>query len=268
MSLNNHLFLPLLAAGVLAFSAPTSAKEVIATVNGSEITQEDFQRFAFEATQGVKGQPKLDPNDVMSELLSRELVYQDAIKQGIDKRKDVNAELERLKHKLVVGVALDEAIKKNPVSDEELQQLYDTDVKTLKLEEFKARHIMVNEKTLAEQIITELDLGGDFATLAKKHSTDATSKEKGGDLDWFKPQKMLPEVANATMLLDDGKYTKVPVKSQFGWHIIKREGQRDVTPPTFEKIKPRLAQVLQQKKVGEYIQSLKAKADIKINQPE
>lgn len=267
MSLNKHLILPLLAAGTIALSAPLSAKEVIATVNGSEITREDFKRFTFEATQGVKGQPKLDPNDVMGELLSRELVYQDAIKQGIDKRQDVNAELAHLKHKLLVSVALDEAVKKNPVSDQELQQLYDTEVKTLKLEEFKARHIMVNEKTLAEQIITELDLGGDFATLAQKYSVHTATKDKGGDLDWFKPQNMIPEVSNATMLLDDGKYTKVPVKSQYGWHIIKREGQRDVAPPTFEQIKPRLAQILQQKKVGEYIQSLKAKADIKINQP-
>lgn len=267
MSLNKLLILPLLVASAFALSVPASAEEVIATVNGSKITQEDFQRFAFEATQGVKGNPKLNPNDVLNELLSRELIYQDAIKQGIDKRKDVGAELARLKYKLLVSVALDEAVKKNPVSDQELQQLYDTDVKTLKLEEFKARHIMVNEKVLAEQIITELDLGGDFSTLAKKHSVHTASKDKGGDLDWFKPQKMIPEVANATMLLDDGKYTKVPVKSQFGWHIIKREGQRDVTPPTFEQIKTRLAQVLQQKKVGEYVQLLKAKADIKINQP-
>ena len=267
MSLHKRLILPLLTAGAMTLCAPISAEEVIATVNGSSITKEDFQRFAFEATQGVKGNPKLDPNDVLNELLSRELIYQDALKQGIDKRKDVEKELAHLKHKLVVSVALDEATKKNPVSDKEMQQLYDKEIKNLKLEEFKARHIMVAEKTLAEQIITELDVGGDFAQLAGKHSIHAASKDKGGDLDWFSPQRMIPEVANTTMLLDNNKYTKVPVKSQYGWHIIKREGSRDVPTPSFDKVKPKLAQALQQKKVGKYIQALKAKADIKVNQP-
>jgi len=147
-----------------------------------------------------------------------------------------------------------------------LQALYDSDIKELKLKELKARHILVKEKTQAEQIITELDLGGDFAKLAEKHSTDAGSAKKGGELGWFRPQQMVAEFSNAALLLDKGKYTKVPVQSQFGWHIIKLEDSRDVAPPTFEQVKPKLAQALKQKRVAEYIQSLEKKADIKVNQ--
>jgi len=267
MSIHKTLLLPLLAAGALTIAIPTSAAdEVLATVNGSKITQEDYQRFVFEATQGVKGNPQLNPQDVMSELLSRELIHQDAIKQGMEKRKELLEEMERFKYKLLVSVALDEVVKKNPVSDKELQALYDKDIKNLKLKEYKARHILVADKAQAEQIITELDLGGDFAKLAEKHSTDAGSKKNGGDLGWFKPQQMVPEFSNAAALLDKGKYTKVPVQSQFGWHIIKLEDTRDLPTPTFEQVKPKLAQVLQQQKVTDYIVSLKEKAEIKINQ--
>ncbi len=266
MTICKRTILSLLAAGALVASVPTQAEEVLATVNGAKITKQDFQRFAFEATQGVKGNPQLDPNDVMSELLSRELVYQDAIKQGIDKRKEVIAELGRLQRKLLVGIALEEAIKKNPVTDNDIQALYDTEVKNLKLKEYRARHILLKDKTQAEQIITELDLGGDFAQLAKKHSIDTSSAKNGGELDWFQPQRMVPEFSSATALLDKGKYTKVPVKSQYGWHIIKLEDSRDVTPPTLEQIKPKLSQALQQQQVGKYIKALQEKADINIVQ--
>lgn len=266
MSLSQRLILPLFTAGVLALSAPLSAEEVIATVNGSKITQQDYQRFVFEATQGVKGNPQLNPNDVLNELLSRELIYQDAIKQGMDKRKEIIEELNRLQYRLLVGFALDEAIKKSPVTDKELQAIYESDIKNLKLKEYKARHILVKEKTQAEQIITELDLGGDFSKLAEKHSTDAGSQKKGGELGWFKPQQMVAEFSRAAAQLEKGKYSKEPVQSQFGWHIIKLDDSRDVTPPTFEQVKSKLSQVVQQQKVSEYIQSLKKKAEITINQ--
>ncbi|MEN8169154.1 MAG: peptidylprolyl isomerase [Pseudomonadota bacterium] len=265
MSVAQRFILPLLTAGALTLSASISAEEeVIATVNGSKITQQDFQRFVYEATQGKGGE--INPNDVLSELLSRELVYQDAVKQGIDKRKIINDELQRFKQRLMVAAALDDQMKKKPTTDKELQAIYDKDIKNLKLKEFKARHILVEDKTLAEQIITELDLGGDFEKLAKKHSIDAGSQKNGGDLGWFKPQQMVPEFSLAAAQLEKNKYTKAPVKSQFGWHIIKMEDNRDVAPPTFEQIKPKLAQVAQQQKVTKYIQSLKEKADIKINQ--
>ncbi len=263
MSITHRSIISLLAAGVFTVSAPVVAEEVLATVNGSKITQQDYQRFVYEATQGKGGQ--LNPNDVMAELLSRELIYQDALKQGLDKRKEVREELERIKYRLLVAAALEEKMKTQPTTDKELQATYDKEVKGKKLKEFKARHILVKEKAEAEKIITELDLGGDFGKLAEKHSTDPGSSKQGGDLGWFKPQEMVPEFSRAAAQMEKGKHSKKPVQSQFGWHIIKLEDSREVDPPTFEQLKPQLAQMLQQQKVTAYIQSLKEKADIKLN---
>lgn len=258
--------LALLASGILAISTPLAAEEeVLATVNGSKITQQDFQRFVYEATQGKGGQ--LNPNDVMAELLSRELIYQDAVKQGLEKSKKVKEELARIKYRLMVAAALEAAMKKQPITDKELQATYDKEVKGKKLKEFKARHILVDDKAQAEKIITELDLGGNFAKLAEKHSTDTGSSKQGGDLGWFKPQEMVPEFSIAAAQLKKGSYSKTPVQSQFGWHVIQLDDQRDVDPPTFEQLKPQLAQALQQQRVTAYIQSLKEKADIKLNEP-
>ncbi|MCW8919134.1 MAG: peptidylprolyl isomerase [Gammaproteobacteria bacterium] len=268
MTLRHRLLFPLLAASALTLGGPLGAEEeVIATVNGNAITQEDFQRFVFEATQGVKGTPQIDQQEVLSELLARELIHQDALKQGLDKRQELIAEVERLRYRLLVTVALEEVVKKHPTTDKELQTLYDKEVKNLKPREFKTRHILVKEKSLAEQIITELDLGGDFAKLAEKHSGDNNSNKKGGDIGWFTPQPSLPEFSRAVLQLEKDKYTQAPVQSPVGWHVIKVEEIRDVPPPSFEQIKPRLAQIVQQQKVNDYIQSLKEKAEIKFAKP-
>ena len=260
-----HNLLALLAAGLFVATSPLSAEEVLATVNGSKITQQDFQRFVYEATQGKGGQ--INPNDVMAELLSRELIYQDAIKQGLEKEKKVKEELARIRYRLLVAAALEEAMKKQPITDKELQATYDKEVKGKKIKEFKASHILVDDKAQAEKIITELDLGGNFAKLAEKHSTDPGSSKQGGELGWFKPQEMVPEFSRAAMQMEKGKHSKTPVQSQFGWHIIKLEDSREVEPPTFEQLKQQLAQALQQQRVTAYIQSLKEKADIKLNDP-
>jgi peptidyl-prolyl cis-trans isomerase C len=271
MSLRHRLLLPMLTIGAFVLSGPLSAEnakeEVIVTVNGSKITQQDFQRFVFEATQGVKGNPQIDQQEVLNELLARELIYQDALKQGLDKRKDLLEEVARLQHKLVVSIALEEAVKKQPTTDKELQELYDKEIKNLKPKEYKARHILVKEKSLAEQIITELDLGGDFAKLAEKHSIDTNSNKNGGDIGWFKPQPALPEFSRAIMQLEKGKYSMTPAQTPVGWHVIKLEEIRETAPPSFEQIKQRLAQIVQQQKVTAYIQSLKDKAEIKFAKP-
>jgi len=265
MLIHKKLILPLLATALFS-SLALAEDDVIATVNDAKITKQDYQRFVFEATQGMKGKPQINPNDVMSELLSQELIFQDAIKQGLDKRQDIQDEVARLERKLIVSVALDEMVKKTPITDKELQALYDKEVKPLKPKEFKVRHILVKDKTKAEQIITELDLGGDFAKLAEKNSIHEESKVKGGDIGWFKPQPSMPEFSRAVLHLEKGKYTKSPVQTPLGWHVILQEDSRETAPPSFDKVKGRLQQMLQQQRVTEYIQSLEKKADIKIIQ--
>lgn len=261
MSATKRLVMPLLAASLItlgshAFAAP------LATVNGKPISQQDYDAYAQELSQSTGKAPPKDL--VMSELLSRELVYQDALQQGVDKDKTVKQQLERIRRNLLVATALDKALAKKKISDKELQALYDEQLKGFDVQEFKARHILVKSKEQAEKLITELDLGGNFANLAKKHSTGPTGK-KGGDLGWFAPQQMVPSFAQAVAELKKGKYTKAPVQTKFGWHVILKEDSRKATPPTFEQVKPQLAQRLRQQHLNEYIQSLKKKAKIKVN---
>jgi peptidyl-prolyl cis-trans isomerase C len=129
--------------------------------------------------------------------------------------------------------------------------------------EYKASHILVNEEEQARKIIEQLNQGANFAELAREHSTDSSGKD-GGDLGWFLPQQMVAPFGQAVGQLEKGSYTSEPVKTQFGWHVIKLEDSRQAEPPAFEEVMGRLEQMLQQRQIGEYIQALKDSADISI----
>lgn len=263
MQLKRHLLLPLATLALLAAAPMThAADEVLATVNGTKITQQDYDVYLREHVKGGAN-ANVNRQRVIDELVSRELVYQDALKQKLDKRKDVLEQLERIRHNLILAAAIDEANKRKPISDDELKALYQEQLKKFNVQEYKARHILLKEKSEAEKVITELDLGGNFAELAKKYSTGPTAKD-GGDLGWFAPQQMVPEFGQAVVQLEKGKYTKAPVQTKFGWHVIMLEDTRSAEPPTFEQVKGNLTNLVQQRRLNEYIESLRGKADIKI----
>jgi len=263
MSLSHRLLLPVLAAAAIGLAPLSHAADnkVVASVNGKSITQQDFDDFVRENAKGNNG--KLDHEKVLNELISRELVYQDAIRQGLDKDPEVLKKLEQVKLNLILGAALDKAMSKPPINDGELKKIYDEKVADFNVKEYKASHILLKSKDEADKVITELDMGGDFAELAKKKSTGPTGKN-GGDLGWFAPQQMVPEFGAAVSKLEKGKYTKQPVQTKFGWHVIKLEDTRQAEPPSFESVKPQLEKIEHQRRANDYLQSLKAKADIKI----
>ena len=173
------------------------------------------------------------------------------------------AKLEAVRQNLILGAALEKAMTSPAITDAELKKMYDSRVAEFNVKEYKARHILVKSKDEAEKVITELDMGGDFAELAKKKSTGPTGKN-GGDLGWFAPQQMVPEFSQAVSQLEKGKYTKSPVQTKFGWHVIKLEDTRSAEPPTFDQVKPQLKKVAEQSRANDYLQSLKAKAKIDI----
>lgn len=261
MSFSHRVMLPMVAAMVIGFAPLSQAanKTVLATVNGKKITQQDYDTYTKENPQS-KDAPK---EQILKELISRELVYQDALKQGIDKDKELLANLESIRQNLILGTAMKRAMNKPAISDKELKKMYDQRLADFKVTEYKARHILVTSKDEADKIITELDMGGNFAELAKKKSTGPTGK-KGGDLGWFAPQQMVPEFGQAVSQLKKGKYTKSPVKTQFGWHVIKLEDTREATPPTFDEVKPQLKRIAEQRRATKYMESLKDKAKIDV----
>ncbi len=240
--------------------ALAAADTVLATVNGQPITQASYDEF----TEKNNLQGKAPKKKVLDEMISRQLVLQDAAAKKLEQRADIKAQLAQLRENFLLRSALREAITNNPVTDSELKTAYEAQVANMKSQEFKARHILVADEAKAKDLITQLDKGADFAELAKQHSTGPTGK-KGGDLGWFGPNQMVPPFSSAVQTMDKGSYSKAPVKTQFGWHVIKLEDTREMAPPSLEEVKPKLQQLLQQQRVNSYLLNLRAKAEVTIN---
>ncbi len=244
--------------------APVDEKDAVAIVNGRPISRKELEYVKAEIARG-NPRANLDiPEDkLVEELVNRELLRQQAIQQQLPKRPEVAARLRYTERAVLAQATVADYLKQKPITEEQLRAEYDRLVGQMKQQEFKARHILVKTKEEAEEIIEQLDQGKDFAELAKKYSIGPSAKS-GGDLGWFVPQRMVKPFADAVVALQDGQYTKEPVKTQFGWHVILREESREKTPPPFEKVKPQIEQMLRRKLVQQYIQDLKQKADVKL----
>ncbi|HEX7967838.1 MAG TPA: peptidylprolyl isomerase, partial [Stellaceae bacterium] len=151
------------------------------------------------------------------------------------------------------------------VTDQKLHARYDKFVKEAPpREDVHARHILVGSEDEAKAVIAELKKGGDFAKIAQEKTTDPSGKTSGGDLGYFTKEDMVPEFADAAFKLKPGEITQTPVKTQFGWHVIKVEDRRQAKPPTFEQIKPRLANEVSRELVGDKLNELKTAAKIEV----
>lgn len=237
-----------------------AADDVVATVNGKSIKTEAISEYVAE--HKMSAEIALQQRDrIIDELVSRELVLQDADNKKLEKRPEVITELKRIKRQVLLNAAIQEALAKDPVSEEEMRKQYDAKLPQLVQTEYKARHILLKEEAEAKAVIKELKKGADFAELAKSKSTGPTGKN-GGDLGYFAPQQMVPPFSEAVMKLKDGSFTEEPVQTQFGWHVILREGSRTSEPPSFEQIKPQIQQFVQQEHIMRYINALRDKAKI------
>ncbi len=234
--------------------------EVVATVNGEAITEGDLVAYRSTHSGPARGQ---SDEALLDELITQKVVYQEALRLKLDKDPEVIRDLEQLRTSLLASAVVRKAMEESPVNEEELQAEYDKLKDRMVTPEYKASHILVKEEEQAKKLIKQLDQGADFAKLAREHSTDSSAKN-GGDLGWFNPQQMVPPFSQAVVQLEKGSYTKTPVKTRFGWHIIKLEDSRQAEPPAFEEVKGRLEQMLKQRKIRDYIQALKDKADVAI----
>ena len=239
---------------------------VLATVNGSPITQGMLDSFVRQQANGQL--PQLSPvqkASLVKTMVNMELLAQQARKDGVDKQSDVQAELQLTDNSILAQNVVEGYLKKHQPSDADLKAAYDAKVKAMDPHQYKARHILVKDQATAKDIIAQLNKGANFAALAKKDSMDPGSAQNGGELgDWFSGNTMVPEFATALAKLKKGEYTKEPVQTQYGWHVIMLEDVRDQVPPSMDQMREQLGNDMQRKTIDDYIKQLNDSAKINI----
>jgi peptidyl-prolyl cis-trans isomerase C len=251
-------------AGLMACTQKEAGKvDNVATVNGKPISRNTFNRYVL----GVLDKPAADlPAEQRAELLDNliraEVVAADAEKAGLQNRDETRAVMELSRLTVLQRAASEVYLKDRKPTDTELRAEYDVQIAAMPRTQYRARHILVNTKEFAESVIRQLERGAAFDKLAAKESIDTGSKEKGGDLDWATPDRMVAPFAEALKSLKKGEYTHVPVQTQFGWHVIRLEDTRESAPPPFESVKDRLIQIVETRKFSAHTDELLAKAKV------
>jgi peptidyl-prolyl cis-trans isomerase C len=245
-------------------AADKSATPPVAIVNGTPISREAFDDYLKGL---LRGKPATDvtpdeKNQVLDQMINMQLIAAQAEKDGLDKDPDVATRLALLRTQIMADAAAQKYVKANEPSDQELHAAYDAATDKT---EYHASHILVPTKEKAEQLIKKIKGGAKFEDVAKAESTD-NSKANGGDLGWFTLARMVKPFGDAVKTLKKDEITQEPVQTQYGWHIIRVEDIRDVTPPTFDQVHQRLEQVVQAKKFKAYTDGLMKNAQVEKKQ--
>ena len=252
----------LVAAAVLGTMALPVAAQNLAIVNGKAVPKERVETLKQQVERsGRPISPEMD-NQIKEEVIAREIFMQEAQKRGLEATADYKAQMELARQTILIRELFVDFQKTNPVTDAEIQAEYDKFVASNAGKEYKASHILVAKEDEAKAIIAALKKGGKFEDIAKKQSKDPGSGARGGDLDWANPSSYVPEFTEALVKLEKGKLTQTPVKSQFGWHIIRLDDVREAQLPKIDEVKPQIAQQLQQQKLAKFQEDLRAKAKV------
>jgi peptidyl-prolyl cis-trans isomerase C len=251
----------LLLAMTAMVALPSFAQNV-ATVNGKPIPAAKVDQVVKQVVAQGKAtdSPQLR-EAIKKDLIGREVLIQEADKQGIGTRPDVKNAIDNARQSIIINAMLADYIKKNPVKDAEIKAEYDKYKAQQGDKEYHARHILVGTEDEAKQIIAKLKGGAKFEDLAKQ-SKDPGSAANGGDLDWAGPGSFVPEFSKAMTSLQKGQITETPVKTQYGYHVIKLEDVRASKFPPLEEVKQQVAESLQQRKLAAFREELMKKAKI------
>jgi len=235
----------------------------VATVNGTPITR-NFYDFYIKGITGGKAPADLTADQralALDNLIRAQVVADQAVKEGINKSGDTAYMLELARLNVLQQAVEERYLKDREPTEQELRAEYEAQLAQMPKTEYHARHILVATEPFAQKIIERLEKGEKFDALAKSESMDS-SKNNGGDLGWFTPGRMVPEFAGAVMALKPGEFTKKPVQTQYGWHVIQLIETREVTPPPFDQVRQRLVQVVQAKKFRQYQDELLRNAKV------
>ncbi|CAM3555941.1 peptidylprolyl isomerase [Polaromonas hydrogenivorans] len=249
-------------ASLLVMGAQGAMAQNVAIVNGKAVPKTRLDALAQQvAKAGRPVTPEME-GQLREEVIAREVFMQEAEKQGIAASDDFKAQMELARQTLMIRELFASYQKKNPVTDADLKAEYDKFAAASGGKEYKARHILVEKESEATAIIASLKKGGKFEDIAKKQSKDPGSGAKGGDLDWANPSSYVPEFTEALLKLNKGQMTDTPVKSQFGYHVIRVDDIRSAKLPAFEEVKPQIAQQMQQQKLAAFQEELRKKAKV------
>jgi len=245
----------------LALLAPLAAMaQNIAVVNGKPVPKARVDALVAQATkQGQPKTPELE-KQARDEVVMREMFMQEAERRGLQATPDFKTQMEFARQQILIRELFEDYRKKNPVTDADIQAEYDKFKAQSSGTEYRARHILVEKEDEAKALIKQLNGGASFEDLAKKNSKDPGSGANGGDLDFAAPGSYVPEFSQAMVKLKKGELTQEPVKTQFGYHIIKLEDTRQAQFPPIEEVKPQIKQRLEQQKLGSFLEDLRAKA--------
>ena len=262
MSMKQKQLARIVAAAVLGAAALSASAQNVAIVNGKAVPMARVN--ALKAQIEASGQPVAPEMDKMikDEVIAREVFMQEANRRGLAASEAYKQQMDMARQTVLIRALFEDFQKKSPVTDAEAKAEYDKFVEANGGKEYKASHILVESEDRAKAIIAEVKAGKKFEDIAKKESKDPGSGARGGDLDWANPNNYVPEFTEALIKLKKGEMTDAPVKSQFGWHIIRMDDERQAEMPKFEDVKPQITQQLQQQKLQQFQDQLRKSAKI------
>ena len=254
----------LLLIASLSMALPAMA-QTVATVNGQSISQAELD-FTIKAV-GLQSVNDEQRKAILDEVINRDVLAQEAVKQGLDKQEIVKMNIESTRKEILIASLIQDWAEKNPVSDTDVKKAYDQSLTEFKqAKEYKVSHILVKEEDKAKQLIADIkDKKVSFEEAAKKDSLDPGSGRDGGDLGWSDPSAYVPEFADAVRQAKKGEITE-PVKSQYGYHIILVTDERSVAPPSFDSSQAEIKQRLSREKLMDYVQTLRKDAKVEITE--
>ena len=235
----------------------------VAKVNGVPIPNSRLELVMKGlAAQGQKDTPDTR-KAVRDDLIKQEVLAQEAIKKGLDKTPDVATQIQITRQSVLIRALQSNFLESNKPSESELRKEYEAvSAASMGDQEYNPRHILVSTEEEAKDIIARIKKGAKFEQMAKEKSTDDGSKNKGGELGWSSARSYAQPFAEALVKLKKGEMTKQPVKTSFGWHVIRNDGKRPLKIPPFEEVKGKVLQRVLQRKFAAYLEELRGKAKI------
>ncbi len=256
---------------LIAFSVVASLFSTLAfaqnaaIVNGKPIPKAQLDKLVQKSGQADNPQVRDQAREM---LVTKELILQEADKRGVIQKESVRDQLEQSRVGILVAAVFEDYVEKEGVTEAELKAAYESVKAQYTGKEYHVEHILVEKESDAKAIIVQIKAGGNFEEIAKAKSKDPGSAPSGGDLGWVTDKALVPEFSKAMVQLKPGQVTDKPVKSQFGWHVIKMIDSRDMKAPSFDELKAQLKQMIasdqnwQKAKFAEMMQKLRAKAKI------